>query len=84
MMSLSVKDRTVVYNINHSFLTTVIFQILLQRKETPSDRAFLASVQLLQALWHERRTLVISYIRMRENFFSNFCYPLFHITEQQK
>ncbi|KAG8298913.1 hypothetical protein J6590_002881 [Homalodisca vitripennis] len=59
----------------------IALAIIRKRKETPNDRAYLASVQLLHALWHERRTLVISYIRMRDNFFTNFCYPLFHITE---
>uniref|UniRef100_A0A1B6KHK2 Nucleoporin Nup188 N-terminal subdomain III domain-containing protein n=1 Tax=Graphocephala atropunctata TaxID=36148 RepID=A0A1B6KHK2_9HEMI len=59
----------------------IALAIIRKRKETPNDRAYLASVQLLHALWHERRTLVISYIRMRDNFFTNFCHPLFHIAE---
>lgn len=36
-----------------------------------------ASVRLVHALWLEKRNMVLSYLRLKKDFFSNFCRPLF-------
>lgn len=59
---------------NGGILRPVVEIISSHEDESP---LYEASVRLVHALWLEKRNMVLSYLRLKEDFFSNFCRPLF-------